>query len=97
MKRAIKQGNTSAKIQDYINHNYDPAHLEFATVLQPLTTAAKGRSINDVMGQIEETFSERLLRLIDEKGRTDSEVYNRANVDHRVFSKNPFKQGLQAE
>ena len=34
-----------------------------------------------------ETFSEMLLRLIDERGLKDSQVYRKAGVDRRLFSK----------
>ncbi len=50
-------------------------------------TLPVNRNIESLMGQMDETFSQRLLRLIDEREMTDSEAYNKAYVDRRHFSK----------
>lgn len=47
----------------------------------------KKRSLDEVMAQLGETFQERLLRLIDEKQMKDVEVYKKANLSRKLFSK----------
>jgi O-acetyl-ADP-ribose deacetylase (regulator of RNase III) len=45
------------------------------------------RSLDDLVAEIDSTFAESLFKYIDDKGLTDPEVYKRANLDRKLFSK----------
>jgi len=45
------------------------------------------RSLDDVIKEVDETFSERLIRLANERNLTNVEVYKRANLRRQLFSK----------
>ena len=60
---------------------------EEAVQAAPSASGMAGRKLEEVLGELKETFSERLLRLIRERDLDDAEVYRKAFVDRRHFSK----------
>lgn len=90
-------------IAEYIDDNYADAHgglrrersfrqsgiftkgdLTFESYSAPLSSAA---GLDSLLSELDAGFSETLLRLIDRSGKKDSEIYKRANVDRKLFSK----------
>ncbi|MBO4414830.1 MAG: hypothetical protein J5824_02470 [Lachnospiraceae bacterium] len=79
------------KIETPDEPNLMPDNAASADLGMPIkkVRAAKktARSLDDLMSNVAQTWQECLFRLIDEKGFSDTEVYKRANIDRKLFSK----------
>jgi O-acetyl-ADP-ribose deacetylase len=66
-----------------------PANLDEEVRAQIVSkfTAPSTRQLDDLFEQIGETFVECLFRHIDYKGYDDIEIYKKANIDRKLFSK----------
>ena len=60
---------------------YEDAAPQYASA-----SVASG-NLDDLLAHLDAGFSETLLKLIDRSGKKDSEIYKKANVDRKLFSK----------
>ena len=74
--------DTKQEVMSETDLNFAQAYIRHTPRAIPSAKALK-----DIIGDLDEPFSQMLLRLINAKGMTDVEVYKRANIDRRLFSK----------
>ena len=83
-----EQIKENSLIEEALPEEFDVSTMQKTKIQKGMSsTMSVNRNIDNLMNQLEETFSQRLLRMIDERGMTDSEAYTKAYVDRRHFSK----------
>lgn len=60
---------------------------QFESAFPQMPVSAPALSLEDMLRGTDRGFSETLLDLIDRSGKSDSEIYKKANIDRRLFSK----------
>ena len=88
-KRAEEKALKKEQVKESsLSEEFDVSTMQKTKIQKGMSsTMSVNRNIDNLMDQLEETFSQRLLRMIDERGMTDSEAYTKAYVDRRHFSK----------
>lgn len=78
---------TRRELLDIERESLEESDLISYDVPSTMQAPTVGTGIDALVGSLDEPFSETILRLIDVKGKTDVEIYKRANLDRKLFSK----------
>ena len=90
-----------ADIAEYVDDHYVDAHTDSRRERLRRMSVLEGRALSadaaaapmaadnldSLLAHLDAGFSETLLKLIDQSGKKDSEIYKKANVDRKLFSK----------
>lgn len=82
--RYVDEHSDTLSLQRVRFREYENTCLKEESV--PLSSANQ-KTIKDWLDGIDESFSEMLLRKIDESGMSDAQCYKKANIDRKLFSK----------
>ena len=77
--------DTHANLRRERARRKDVAESRMLTAYEDAPMAASG--LDEALAHLDAGFSETLLKLIDRSGKKDAEVYKKANVDRKLFSK----------
>jgi len=64
-----------------------PAAFSMPCASAPASAGTPAGELDGLLDSLDAGFSETLLKLIDRSGKKDSEIYKKANVDRKLFSK----------
>lgn len=73
--------------EDEPEENESEIHIIYSKAAAPSFPDVSGMTLDEFLDGSEDTFQQRLFKLIDESGMDDVTVYKKANIDRKVFSR----------